>query len=157
MAYINGSHQYFDNSFLYNVRDFHRPEKPRYDKNSLKGYLFNNHPKWFSIMEIADRLDFFQQGYFSLWTMFIPDESILSNLDIINMDRNTALKIFNYHTLKGFYNQNILKTSRYQELSTLIYGQTLKISDYDILNYSSKIIKYDIIHENVIIHIFSSL
>jgi hypothetical protein len=160
MAYLNGTFQYFDNSFLYETKDYNKPTKIEYDPTTLLGYIFYNHPKWYLILQKADRLTYFEKGYFSLWTMFIPEESMITILDIENMDRNTALKIFNLHVLPGFFNKAILQTSRYQELNTLTDGKMLElycIDDIFVIDKRSKIIHFDIIYENVVMHIISHL
>ena len=160
MAYTNGTFQYFDNSFMYNIKDFNKPIDKKYDPNTLLGYIQINHPKWFMILEKADRLHFFQKSYHNIWTMFIPNEDSLSFEFILNCDKNASLNLFNYHTLKGYYDKNILETSRFQNLNNLINGQSIyciSLPNEILLNHKVMIQKYDILYENVIMHIISSL
>ena len=157
MAYLNGTFQYFDNSFLYQPQDYRKPIVKQYSPDSLFGYLQQYHPKWFMIMEKAHRLDyFFQDSY----TMFIPQEESLDEEFMLTFDRQTALQLFNYHTTKGFYEKANLETSKFQYINTLIQGGdpifVISNGQNITLNNNACIIKYNIQFGNIILHIISN-
>lgn len=122
MSYLIGAYQYFDNSFLYDTKDYQQPKIPKYLVNTTLGYIQKEYPQWFTIIEKAGRLNFFES---KKYTMFIPNNISLSMLT--SMDRQRALHLFNIYTVEGNYNIDILRTSCYQQLQTLISGITINI------------------------------
>lgn len=158
---MNGTFQYFDNRFLWDRQDYNKPTRIEYPENTLFGYLQKHHPKWLMVLEKAERESLFRFQPNSSFTMFVPVEDSIPQ-DLINsMDRNTAFTIFNYHTLRGKYDKDVLMTSRFQYLNTLIDGQSIYyLSTPDgmsVLNRSDTILVYDITFGNVIIHLISGL
>lgn len=157
MAYQIGFVPPFENSFLYENKDFQKPKNPEYDTNSLFGYLQKKHPKWFTIIQKANRLNFFQ---YKSYTMFIPIEQSIPIELITQMDRQTALTLFNYHTLEGMFDKDVLETSRFQNLVTLIPGRDIYLTSvYGIntLNKNVEILEYNQLFDKVIVHSISSL
>jgi len=152
MAYQNGTFQYFDNQFLYHKNDYKKPNIVHYPEGTFQEYLQQNYPKWFLLLQKSGRIDYFRS--MKNYTMFVPNN--ISTEDVINSDKNTALRLINYHTLQGCFPLNVIMTSENQSLNTLIDGIMIYanvMNDELILNNYSKIIKSDIYRENIIIHI----
>jgi hypothetical protein len=157
MSYFVGTFQYFDNSFLYDVKDFQEPSSPTYEPGSFFDYLQKNHPKWFIIIEKAGRMNFFNNKNY---TMFIPQEESIPDYLLVNMDRQYALALFNRHTIEGIYDRNVIETSKYQQVSTLVSGKTLLIVCYNneiIIDGVARIIGHENQYDNVVAHIISNL
>lgn len=159
MAYTNGTFQYFDNSFLWDRADYSKPTQITYPPATLFGYLQKHHPKWLLVLQRAGKEHLFQFQPNSSFTMFVPTDDSLSNAMIVNMDKSTAITMFNYHTLRGAYDKNVLETSRFQHLHTLIDGQPIYYfsspNGEGILNRTQNVLEYDITFGNVIIHTIS--
>lgn len=157
MSYLIGAYQYFDNSFMYNVKDLPKPEIPTYEPGSFFDHLQKNHPKWFIIIQKAGRMFFFNYKHY---TMFIPIEESIPDDLLVNMDRQYALSLFNRHTIEGTYDRNILETSRFQQVSTLVAGKTLVIVCYGneiIIDQVAQIIGGEKTYPNVVTHMISNL
>jgi hypothetical protein len=159
MAYINGTFQYFDNSFLWDRTDYAKPTKVTYAPSTLFGFLQEHHPKWLLVLQRADKEHLFQFQPNSSFTMFVPTEESLSDAMVVNMDKSTAIAMFEYHTLRGAYDKSVLETSRFQHLNTLIDGQPIYYfstpNGKGILNRSQTILEYNISFASVILHIIS--
>lgn len=154
MAYFVGAYQYFDNKFLYDHQDLHKPEKKEYLPGTLLHFLKTNFPQWYLIMEKAGRLDFFDSV--GSYTLFVPNAQ--SQL-ILSYDRQAALQTFNTHTLKGFYDKEVLETSAFQYLNTLIDGKPILYTtnnDIGVINRTNPILQYNLVFDNVIVHVISN-
>lgn len=161
MAYMNGTFQYFDNTFLWDRRDYPKPVRVEYASDTLFGYLQEHHPKWLVVLKKAQRENLFSFQPNSSYTLFVPvEESIPEDL-ITSMDRNTATVMFNYHTLKGQFDKEVLMTARFQYLNTLIDGQSIYYlttpDGIGVLNRIQTILKYDIQFGNVTVHVVSGM
>lgn len=160
---MNGSFQYFDNTFLWDRADYRKPTLTEYPSSTLFGYLQTHHPKWLLVLQRAQRQDLFGfQPYASSFTMFVPMEESLDDNMIVNLDKSQACQMFDYHTLRGKYAVNVLNTSKFQHLNTLIDGQYIYyMSTQDgeggILNRRETIVEKDKVFGNVIVHILSGL
>lgn len=161
MAYMNGTFQYFDNTFLWDRQDYGKPVDVQYPEDTLFGYLQSHHPKWLLILQKAHRENLFGFQPNSSYTMLVPVEDSIPESLLTSMDRNTAYTLFNYHTLKGAYDKDVLQTSRFQYLNTLTDGQTIYyLSTPDgigVLNRTSTILQYNIRFGNVVLHIISGI
>ena len=157
MSYFVGTFQYFDNSFLHDVKDFDQPEIPTYEPGSFFDYLQKEHPKWFIIIQKAGRMFFFN---YKTYTMFIPtEESIPENL-LVNTDRQYALALFNRHTIEGSFDKAVIETSRYQQVSTLVSGKTLiivYINNQIVIDQMARVIGNEKRFDNVVTHVISNL
>jgi len=161
MAYMNGTFQYFDNTFLWDRQDYKKPTIHEYPPGTLFGYLQEHHPKWLLVLKAAHRENLFTFTPNSSFTMFIPIEDSIPDQLITSMDRNTAWTIINGHTLQGAYTKDVLGTSRYQNLSTLTDGNTIYYTcttdGIGILNRRESVLKYNIQYGNIILHLISGL
>jgi hypothetical protein len=152
-----GTYQYFDNSFLYDVKEFQQPQIPTYEPGSFFDYLQKQHPKWFIILQKAGRLFFFN---YKNYTMFIPQEDSISDQLLVNMDRQYALALFNRHTIEGSFDKLVLETSRYQQVSTLVSGKALLIvynGNQIIIDQTAVILGHESRFPHVITHVISNL
>lgn len=157
MSYMIGTYQYFDNSFLYDVKEFQQPQIPTYEPGSFFDYLQKQHPKWFIILQKAGRLFFFN---YKNYTMFIPQEDSISDQLLVNMDRQYALALFNRHTIEGSFDKLVLETSRYQQVSTLVSGKALLIvynGNQIIIDQTAVILGHESRFPHVITHVISNL
>lgn len=157
MSYMIGAYQYFDNSFLYDVKEFQQPQIPTYEPGSFFDYLQKQHPKWFIILQKAGRLFFFN---YKNYTMFIPQEDSISDQLLVNMDRQYALALFNRHTIEGSFDKLVLETSRYQQVSTLVSGKALLIvynGNQIIIDQTAIILGHENKFPHVITHVISNL
>lgn len=151
MAYMIGAYQYFDDAFLYSKQDLQQPKVITYTDDSLLGFLKNNFPDWYLIIQKAGRLNYFNNN--QRYTMFVPIQQDTKR--ILTFDRQSALHAFNLHTMRGSYDKAVLNTSQFQYLSTLTDGQPLYYSDDGMINRHFKILQYDLVFDNVTIHIIS--
>jgi uncharacterized surface protein with fasciclin (FAS1) repeats len=157
---LNGTFQYFDNAFLYDHQDFQKQKITTFPSNTLQGYLQSNHPKWFLLLEKAGRLDFFDKSRHLNYTMFVPIESSIDEQFLLSFDKQYSLRTFNYHTLVGSYTKDVLETSNFQCLNTLIDGNPVYFQSFQghgVLNRSEKIVQYNIQFGNVMIHLISGM
>ena len=157
MAYMIGAYQYFDDAFLYSKNDYKKPCVPTYPEGSLQFYLKQHHPSWYLLLQKADRLNFFNQV--GKYTMFVPVEEVIPK-DVLAYDRQSALTTFNFHTLRGIYDDQVLATSEYQQLTTLIDGRPLEYvngSNGGILNRRYRIVASNRLFGNVMVHVIDGL
>lgn len=157
MAYFVGAYEYFDNKFLYDHQDLQKPKIKEYPVGSLLHFLKTNFSLWYLIMEKAGRLNFFDSV--GTYTLFVPLSSSeeIRNM-ILSYDRQSALHTFNTHTLKGFYDKEVINTSQFQYLNTLIDGKPIFYNTYDnigMINRQHQVLQYNLVFDNVIVHIIS--
>lgn len=162
MAYMNGTFQYMDNSFLWERRDDRKMSMPIYDEGTVLQYLESKHPKWFTILQKAGRCHLLDTQYaHNTFTMFIPVEQSIQEDDVLDMDRNTAYRVINNHMLKGIYEKETLQTSRVQTLNTLTVGEPIFCTTFSdgtcVLNEGTTIVHPDIRVGDIIVHIISNM
>lgn len=154
-----GAYQYFDDAFLYEKNDYQKPCVPTFPEGSLQAYLKQHHPSWYLILQKADRLRFFD--CVGSYTMFVPVESVALATNVVRYDRQSALKAFNLHTLRGFYDEHVLATSPYQQLTTLTDGRTLEytlVNGRGILDRHCEILPGNLLQfGNVIVHVIQNV
>lgn len=150
MAYLVGVHQYFDDSFL-NKRDYAQPKLETPNQDEITNYLDKNFSRWYWIMKKARRALFFQKDADHMYTMFIPEEDTFSNLDLMNYDIDTCLRLFNRYVIRGRITNDILYTSPIQQLSNLENGHYLYY-DHGIINNTWKLMDSEIQINNLVIH-----
>lgn len=151
MTNLIGAYQYFDDSFLQDTFDYQRPIVQT-ATDELTKYLQEHHPKWLWIMRKAKRLCFFQQDLDHSYTMFVPDESTFSTIDLMNLDIQYCLMLFNRHVVHGRITRDVLDSSPIQQISSLTSGEPLYIKQ-GMINNVWKIIEYNISIENITIHV----
>lgn len=155
MTYLIGAYQYFDDSFLQDTLDYQRPIVQTV-RDDITKYLEEHHPKWLWIMRKAKRFNFFQMDPNHKYTMFLPDESTFSMIDLMNVDIQYCLMLFNKHVVHGKITRNVLDSSSIQQISSLTSGEPLYINR-GIINDIWEIVQYDIHVDNVTIHVIHSL
>lgn len=161
MAYTNGTFQYFDNTYLWDRADFRKPVQPRYDPSTLFGYLQTHHKKWLLVLQRAGKEDVFGFRPNGALTMFVPLEESIPDELVVGMDKSVATALFNYHTMRGAYDQASLETARFQHLHTLTDGASILYTHLpggsSMLNRSRTIVQPNIQFGNVIIHVISGI
>jgi uncharacterized surface protein with fasciclin (FAS1) repeats len=153
MAYLIGAYQYFDDSFLQSASDYHKPNAGNQTNDILINYWEMHHPKWLWIMRKAKRDLYFQNDSGHQYTIFVPDEDTFTQTDLMNLDIQYCLHLFNTHVIHGKIDCPVLHSSAFQQLSTLEYGEFLFVQDAKRVNDDWLIIKSDIQIANITIHI----
>lgn len=161
MAYTNGTFQYFDDAFMRDRADYRKPTMLQYPSSTLFGYLQSHHPKWLLILQRAGRDRLF--GCYpvaSSYTLFVPREEAIPDASVVNMDISQAIALFDSHTMRGKYSLQALNTTKFQNLNTLMDGQTIfYVRTPDgrggVLNRRETIVEPDVVYGNVILHIIS--
>lgn len=131
------------------------------EENTLMYYLQENNPLFSEIVKMANYVGVLSDLQ-SRFTLFLPREESLQQLDIGNMDINSSRKLVEYHLMDGFYPKNVLLTSPYQQLQSKIKGQYITAALYInkknneqtlLLDETSHIHEFDIRVKNAFIHI----
>jgi hypothetical protein len=156
MAYLIGAYQYFDDQFIKDARNFQTPNSFT-PSTPLLSYLHTYHPKWLWIMKNARRQNYFTDDTNQAYTLFLPDEGNFTDLDLINFDKDYCLRLFNKFTVKGYLTKSVLQTSPNQQISSLKPGESLYIQNSKYVNNEFVITKYDILFDNICIHIINHL
>lgn len=166
MAYQIGAYESLDNTFLEYPRDPWKPCVVEYQPGTLLHYLKTNHPKYFLVIQMAGRLTFLQNLGLKHYTLLIPSEEALGGFDLSHMDRDTALQIFNTHTIEGIFSKDVIMTSNTQTLNTLIPGQPLYVVSVSgrrgtepvvMINGAARIIDFNMEFAGVLVHMLNNV
>jgi len=158
MASIYGICPYMDYRFTYDRQDYKNAvSHPRYHVHTVMDTIQRLFPR-FAVVVQTGLVDLDLNDITSAYTVFVPSEDLWSDAVIMNMDQNTARNMVLYSTLVGTYDQRVLDTSRFQWLATRETGQSLLYdADYQTLNYTVPIVRYDIRCRNGVIHVIGGL
>lgn len=135
------------------------------DKNSATDYIFK-HPemtKFSAIISNAGMFGEMSQPQFNS-TMFVPlDKYLHDSLEVYqNMDRGTARSILNVSMLNNKINGDLIKSSPVSSYTTKDpynpnYMYVTNISGVTEINQCAKVIQYDVLLSNSILHITDNL
>jgi uncharacterized surface protein with fasciclin (FAS1) repeats len=161
MVSYQGTFEFFDDAFCFPENAYpKRVENVTYPSNSITGYIVQHHPKFAYILKLS-KLDGQMADQQFRGTIFLPLEDSIPDEYLPNMDTNTARRIVKYHFMVGLFPKEVLFTSPCQQLQTTMKGQMIMAmmpsSDSMVLNNYIRILQFDILQTNGIIHIIEKM